>query len=294
MPMLMVRRNRLKLVHFASTLWFALSAGYLLVLGLLQTGKSWWVIVSLSGYSTLIAFLLISLYLFSVFRGVARSQKTAAEHPLTTSVYYLVFYDISPFLGTLAGALSGIGITKVSQYTMLAATGSLWATFLVWIVIDPLLGSIEMLLPSSRKHRRGRLAQAKAMRQQERLAARRLLSEARSREELERTRWNETLRPYAEKLAALAWSAEAGANWKEAEAVDIGVSAWQMGGLNCMRQLHSMAMDICKQTHPDTITDYISIWWDGIGSWRCQWPEGKSESGGEFALNKRSGSHRSL
>ena len=97
-----------KLVHFFSTIWFVLSAAYVFVLVLLQAGKSWWVITSLSSYSVLMAFLLISLYLFAVFRGVSRSQKSLIEHPLTTSVYYSFFYDVSPFLGALAGGFGAI------------------------------------------------------------------------------------------------------------------------------------------------------------------------------------------
>jgi hypothetical protein len=36
-----------------------------------------------------------------------------------------------------------------------------------------------------------------------------------------------------------------------------------------MRELHGMAMDICRQKYDKRdIVDYISFWWDGIGSWR--------------------------
>ena len=37
--------------------------------------------------------------------------------------------------------------------------GTLKTTFIVWIVIDPLVGVIEMLLPESREHRAERLAE---------------------------------------------------------------------------------------------------------------------------------------
>ena len=275
----MDRPNTLKLAHFASTAWFTLSAGYILVSALRQAGFRWWVIFSLSGYSALIVFMLISLYLFAIFRGVARNQKTAAEHPLTTSTYYLVLYDVSPFLGTLAGCIGMIGVNNINQFISGVALGTLGATFLVWIIVDPAAGMFEMLLPSIREHRRERLAQDKAIREKERSTKQRLLAEVQAEEQLERARWTDVLQPYAEKLSALMMSVnilDENGKHRETEVVDIGLNAWQMGGSNCMRQLHSMAMEICKRKCRDAaIIDYISIWWDGIGSWRNQWLEGE-------------------
>src|SRR4030042_6111558 len=144
----MNRQNILKLIHFASTAWFVLSVSFMLVLALRQAGKSWWVIISLSGYTAPIVFLLMCLYLFAIFRGAARSQKIEIEHPLTTSFYYAVFYDVSPFLGTFAGALAAIQGSSTSYYLLVAATGCFWATFLVWIIVDPAAGLLEMLSPA--------------------------------------------------------------------------------------------------------------------------------------------------
>lgn len=277
----MNRKKASKMCHFVSTLWFLLSASYIFVLALLQAGKSWWFIASLSGYSLIIVFLLISLYLFAIFRGVARSQKSQIEHPLTTSAYYSLFYDLSPFLGALAGGLSAIELSRISHYLLVMATGSLWMTFLVWIIVDPIAGLLEMLLPSSYRHRRKRLAEAKIMHENERLSKQHLLVELEAKERIDRQRWNDILLPYAEKLADLVVNGNAAAgdsSHGETEVVDMGVSAWQMGGINCMRQLHSMAMEICAQKYQKAkIIDYISIWWDGIGSWRSHWLEGESE-----------------
>lgn len=272
MAALMSRQSRFKLIHFVSALWFVLSAGFLLALTLRQAGKSWWVIVSLSGYSTVTAFLVISLYLFAIFRGVTRSQKTKTEHPLTTSVYYSVFYDISPFLGALAGSVSAIGVDKTVDYLSITATGSLWATFLVWIVLDPAAGLIEMLPQSSRGLRRKRLAELKNIREKELLENQQLLARIEAEEQKQQEHRRQILRPCAEKLAILS---EGGEN-NEAEVVDIGVNAWQKGGLNYMRQLHSMVTDIWRQKYPGAaIIDYVSIWWDGIGGWQSQWLEGE-------------------
>ena len=82
------------------------------------------------------------------------------------------------------------------------------------------------------------------------------------------------MQPYAEKLAGLLPVAELSSHRTdnkrvENEAVDIGTLAWQIGGLNCMRQLHSMTTELCRERCRDSmVVDYVSAWWDGIGSWR--------------------------
>jgi hypothetical protein len=240
---------------------------------MLQAGRSWWVIVSLSGYGMVIFLGLMTLYLFAIFRGVARSRKDQVEHPLTTSSYYLFFYDISPFLGGVAGLIASLGAFRAGQSVLLVATGSLWVTFLVWIVVDPAAGTVEMFLPAARAHRRDRLARAKAARQQQQVENRRLLVEIESSEQAEKDRWARSLRPYAERLAALVSDREStAARQSETEAVDIGLAAWRMGGIGCMKHLYSMAMELCRRQRRPAV-DCIPIWWDGIGNWRSHWLE---------------------
>jgi len=142
-------------------------------------------------------------------------------------------------------------------------------TFLVWVIVDPVTGLLEILLPTSRKHRIERLAQAKAERAKRQNDRERLLAEVLAKEELSRRRWQETLKPQAEKLAGLLATNRTDLKEAEREVVDMGVKAWQMGGLSCMRQLHEMVLDLCKKKYKDLIVvDYVSTWWDGIGSWR--------------------------
>ena len=80
----MSKRRVLKLIHIGGTGWFILCVGYILVLALRQAGFCWRVIFPLSGYLALIVLLLISLYLFAVFRGVARNRKTKIERNILT------------------------------------------------------------------------------------------------------------------------------------------------------------------------------------------------------------------
>ncbi len=260
----------LKLIHLAGMLWFLQCIGYILVLTLRQAGIRWWVIFSLSGHSALLIFLLVSLYLFAIFRGVARSQKIEIEHSLTTSTYYMIFYVTVPFLGGLSGCLGMMGENRVSQFLSGVALGTLGATFLVWIIIDPSTWMLEMLLtPASRKHRAERIAEAKAQWKKKQKEQRDLLVDVLVKEEMARLRWQEALKPQAEKLVKLMTTSNVDFKEAEREAVDIGVSAWQIGGLFCMRQLHEMVMDLCKKKHQDSmVVDYVSTWWDGIGSWR--------------------------
>ncbi len=265
----MSRRKALKLVHLVSTAWFMLCVGYILILALRQAGVNWWVVFSLSGHGVLIVFLLISLYLFAIFRGISRGQKEQVEHPLTTTSYYMVFYVIVPLLGGLAGCLGMMGVSTISRFPLGIALGTFGTTFLVWVIVDPAVGLLEMLLPESRSYRCCRPAQAKVQREQRQKARERLLEEVLAKEELERQRWREILKPRAEKLAGLLTADKIGFKQAEREAVDIGVNAWRMGGLSCMQELRDMAVALCRQNHHnEAIVDYIPVWWDGIGNWR--------------------------
>jgi len=164
-----------------------------------------------------------------------------------------------------------IGEDRVVQFAAGIALGTFGTTFLVWVIVDPVAGLLEtLLLPASRKHRAKRLDQAEAEREKKQKDRERLLAEVLMKEELNRHCWQEALSPQAEKLAGLL--TDNGTDFKRAEreAVDIGLKAWQMGGLGCMRELHNMTIAMLKQKNQNDkyIIDYISFWWDGIGSWR--------------------------
>jgi len=266
----MTGHRTLKSIHLASTAWFVLSVGYILVFTLRQAGFHWWIIFSLSGHSTLLVLLLVSLYPFALYRSVCRSQKIEVEHPLTSTNYYMLFYVAAPILGGLAGCVGMIGLSAIKQFLLGIALGTLVVTFLVWVIVDPVTGLLEALLPAaSRRHRAKRLAEAKAVRVERQREREHQLEEALAKDESDRRRWQETLKPEAEKLSELMTTNKIDPEQAEREAVDIGVKAWQIGGLECMRQLHDMAIDLYRQKNGnEAIVDYISSWWDGIGRWR--------------------------
>ena len=261
----------MKKVHIASTIWFVLAVAYILVLTLRQAGVRWWVVFSLSGHGVLIALVLVSLYLFAIYRGISSSQNIEVEHPLTSTTYYAVFYLVTPFLGGLAGCLGMIGTYSTSQFLLGIALGTLGVTFMVWVILDPLFGMLEMFLPASRKHRAIRLAQAKAERERKQRDRDRLLEEVLAQEKSDRRRWSKLLEPEAEILADLLVENGTDANDAEQEAVGIGVRAWQMGGISCMREVRDMAIGMYERKHSDkTAIDYINFWWDGVGNWRAK------------------------
>lgn len=265
----MTTKRILKRTHVVSTGWFILCVGYLLAVALYQAGFDWWINVSLSVYSAFVILVLTSLFLFALVRGVGGAQNIAVEHPLTTTAHYLGFYVAAPLLGGLAGVLGMLGTPDAPTFLQGVARGTLWTTFAVWVIVDPLAGLIEMVLPPSRKHRAQRLAQAEAERRASAERRERLLSEAFAREEQEKHRWEQRLHSEAERLAALLATDASGFDQAEKEALDIGASAWHLGGLTCMQQLRDMALDIVRDRCGERqAVDYVSHWWDGIGDWR--------------------------
>lgn len=265
----MVKRRALKLIHLSGTLWFVLCTSYILLLSLRQAGVSWLVIFSFSGYSALFIFLMVCLYLFAIYKSNSRSQKIETEHPLTTTFHYKAFYLSSPFLGSLAGWLGMSGTEETLRFLLGIALGSFAATFLVWVVVDPIVGVLEALMPTARKFRAERLAAIKAQKRRQQANRKQLLESLVAREEQKRQQRREILQPYAQELAQLASGGIRDFREAEGKAVQIGLKAWQMGGLECMQQLYEIAIDSCKKrAQQNMAADFISSWWDGIGAWR--------------------------
>lgn len=266
----MTARRKLKLTHLLSTVWFVSCVVYMLARELDRAGFTGLQISSLFPHSALVIFLLVSLYLFALFRGVGRAQHIEVEHPLTMAPHYMAFYVAAPLLGGVAGILGMWGAGTMARFLLGVAFGTLGTTIAVWVIVDPVAGLFEMLMPASRRHRAERLAQVEAERKVKQESRERLLAEACAREEQERQRWQQRLRPQAERLAELLAGEISGpALDVEQEVVDIGAQAWRLGGLTCMRQLREMAMAKGQQLQGDTRpVDYLSYWWDGIGDWR--------------------------
>lgn len=265
---LLISRKRL---HFISTAWFVLCVVCVLMFSLRNAGVHWWILFSLSGYGLLVLLLLVSLYLFAIFRGISSSQTVKVEHPLTSTSYYMYFYNVSPFLGGLGGLLGTLGIAvTAAEYMAGVGLGTLVMTFMIWVVVDPLAGVLETALsPAGRKHRAARLSEAAAEAQRKEEDRQRLLAEVLIKERQDIEQWQRELKPSAERLAELITGEAVDAEQVEREAIGIGVTAWRMGGLGCMRVLRSMSLELGGEIRQGAdVTDYISFWWDGIGTWQ--------------------------
>ena len=149
----MTARKLLKWIHVVATVWFVACVTYLIAMGLRQTGLRWWLVFSLSGYSTFMILLFVSLYLFAFYRGIGGARRIGIEHPLTSSDCYIGFYASAPLIGGLMAVAGTVDNPGMHVSMVGIAMGTLKTTFLVWIVIDPLVGVIETLLPASRRHR---------------------------------------------------------------------------------------------------------------------------------------------
>jgi hypothetical protein len=262
----MTGRRLLKLIHASSTAWFVLCAGFLLTLAMRQAGAAWWLIFSLSGYSLVLVFVLVSIYLLAVYRGVRRHE--TEEYPLTASPYYMAFYDVCPFLGAIAGLIGGYDIAGLREHANMIAEGSLATTFLVWIVLDPAIAIIEMYLPKSKRLRKERLARVKARKRERQIDSERLLADVYEKELQNYEQWQAILEPMAEKLAQIVADGQGDLYQRERQTAQMGAEAWRLGGIACMRRLHEMAMADYVKHSGERVIDYIMLWWDGIGSWR--------------------------
>lgn len=255
-------RQVIRRIHIGGTAWFMVCSVVLLVIALREAGAGWLLIFSLSGFSAVLIGLLISIYMFAIFRGVVRYHEPI-EHPLTTSPYYIALYDSGPFLGALAGLVGSIGQATIGQILITIATGTLSLTFILWIVIDPLIGLTENLLPKSRHARKRRLIEIRAAKHRQQQESLELLNRIVEQEKANQAQWQRQLEPLAEELIRIL-SCEDSLTM-EAKVVGIGARAWQAGGVAFMRLLH---LKVKGQLHDKGVFDPIPDWWDGVGRWK--------------------------
>lgn len=257
----------LKRIHIVGTLWFLLCAATLLVISLRQAGLSWWVVFSLSGYGAVLFIFLAVIYAFAIYRGVVRAQ-CAVEHPLSTTPMYLFFYDVAPFLGTIAGLFGCVGVTDISLVFRMAVEGSVGMTFFVWVVIDTTIGLTESFLPASRKARLERLAALRAEKHRRQLENAQLLEQIVQRQKELQHHWFVQFEQPTKQLAGLLASGHFSAQAKSL-AIQIGANAWQAGKIPCMRYvLDLLAKQLATLPADASLLLWTAIWWDGIGQWR--------------------------
>lgn len=263
----MTSKKFLKRIHVCGTLWFLLCAATLLIISLYHAGFDWWLIFSISGYSAVLLFFIVTVYLFAVYQGVVRTQ-TAVEHPLSTSLYYTALYDMAPFLGSAAGLMS-LPVNTPWIFTVnTIAEGTLITTFLVWIVFDPVIGLVEMCLPESAASRKLRLAKMRQQKQHQKEAGQKLLRELERKESDLQAEWNRLFEPMATEAVELLSDPLPPSADVQARLVELGALAWKTGGVTCMRYFHQIILTRLQASNQRPAIDYPSVWWDGIGTWR--------------------------
>lgn len=263
-------RTGLKHLHLAGTVWFLLSLALIFVKGLRQAGFNWWIIFSLSGHSIVILFVLVSLYLFALFRGGNPNQGMAIEHPLTSSEHYTLLYLTAPFLGAFAGGVhTFLYYQSIQEALINVALASFGVTFSFWVIADPILASVETFTPKAKAHRNARLEQQRTERLEKQKNRQALLDVLIQKEKENEAIWSETLIPYVPELCELLNINQAGFSNAEKRAAEIAIEAWRLGGLSCMQFLHQKVIEAYQQKNPNRpFADYIIHWWDGIGAWR--------------------------
>ncbi|MCE5184535.1 MAG: hypothetical protein LLF76_00220 [Planctomycetaceae bacterium] len=261
----MSTQKLLKRIHVCGTLWFLLCAAALLILSLRQAGFRWWIVFSISGYSAVLVLFLFTIYLFAVYQGVVRNQNPV-EHPLTTSSSYIALYDIAPFLGSLSGLLAAGQLSWLALLNA-AAQGALVTTFIMWIVIDPLIGLIESLLPRSIASRRQRIRMQHAQKLRIRRDNEELLVRLEQQEARFKAEWASVFGPYAKEAAALLCTDDLNEKTQR-RLVELGAMAWQQGQFICMQYFHEMILREIRNRPQRPSVDFAALWWDGIGVWR--------------------------
>ncbi len=171
-------------------------------------------------------------------------------------------------MGILAGLLEMFDPADLPQSLIGIAYGSIGTTFLVWIILDPLVAMIEMMLPASRILRAQRQKEKEQQKLRQKEERERLFRDLEAKEQQQLAQWESSLLPQAARLAQLLRDAHPPLREQETAAVDIGLQAWQTGGLACMKFLHEKANTAADPSQPPFCKDLLSVWWDGIGDWR--------------------------
>ena len=258
-------QHTIRILHLVGTIWFVAALVLLTVIILYQAGFQWWLIFSLSGHSLVFILFLVSFYVFALFRGIGSTMQNMAEHPLTSTHYYMTFYTSAPLIGGLAGFISLNGPSNLMDAIQPIIMGTLITTCLVWVFIDPLFGILEVLLPPGRHYRIKRIKSQKIIRQERHQRRQQLLEQVQLKEKDNHERWQRELQEYAQELTCLLRVSPDHYEPARQRAVEIGSIVWRYGSITCMRFLHRMVFNMPENAEQ---VDYITAWWDGIGTWR--------------------------
>lgn len=256
-----------KRLHLCGIVWFLLCIAFLFVFSLYQMGYHFWVTFSISTYSAVIVLFLMTVYLFAFYKGVVRNSNSI-EHPLTTSPYYVLLYDSSPFMGFIAGLFAGSFNQSVLSVLSTAAQGTLLMTFAMWIVLDSLTGLAEASFPKSVEHRKQRIAETYEKKRLHTLERQTLLEQINLEEKKSRSEWMLLFQPYAVEVADLLCVSSGNVKAMQKRIIELGALAWRQGGLLPMQLFYTLISEELKGRIARPSVDFVTLYWDGIGNWR--------------------------
>jgi len=258
-----------KHVHLCGVVWFLICVIFTIVIAIDQMGLHWWVVFSVSGYSTVVILFLTMVYLFAIYKGVVRNSNSI-EHPLTTSPYYILLYDATPFLGALVGFYIASSGLPVLSLLSVVAQGTLIMTFVMWVITDSLIGIIEASFPQSIAHRKKRIEENQEKRYADMRERQQLLEQIRLQEQQIQSQWESFFEPYVLEIVNLHCNQSVNTETVQIQKriVELGAIAWQKGGILCMKFFHKLILDRLKSRIGRPSIDFVALCWDGIGTWR--------------------------
>jgi hypothetical protein len=257
----------LRILHTAVTAQFTASAAFIIVWTLYAAGLNWWAVFSLSAQAFVIVVLGVLIYGFAIFRGAA-GERIEAEHPLSGSIYYRLFYVIVPILGGIAAGIEYFADEGLVEGIRGFALGTVLSAYVVWLFVDAAVAIAESALPESRALRALRLARQRERREAARRQKEALIAAFRAEWSAARENLRPLLHRRAEELVALLAASAGNPSYGAGPAASIGLEMWQAGQMKCMKELFAEVERACSARSETHLLAMLDYWWDGIGAWR--------------------------
>jgi len=261
------KERQLRLFHTAVTAQFTISAALIIFWSLYETGLHWWAVFSFSAQGFVIVFLGVLIYGFAVFRGTV-GERIEAEHPLTGSICYRLFYLVLPIIGGIAVGIEYFEAEGLLEGVRGLALGTVLTAYVVWLFVDPVAGVIESGLPESRRLRGVRLAQERARREARQRRKEIVLERIRAERKALLDGLEPVLARRTEDLTALLEASAYNPEYGAEDGASIGLEIWQAGGMDTMRELYESVKRSLAARRSERLLYTLDYWWDGVGDWR--------------------------
>jgi hypothetical protein len=254
----------LRLCHTVATAQFAASAVLVIAWSLAASGLNWIALFSLSAQGVVLTGLAVFIYGFAVFRG-AVGERIEAEHPLTSSMPYRVFYLVLPVAGGILVGADGLLRVNATEGIRAAALGTVVTAFVTWLFLDPFAGIVESALPESRRARSGRSAAVRAAREKRRLARERKMDELLRRHRRRGEEAASTVKRRAVEIADALVESSGHVELARAKTTTLAFETWREGGAESLSALRARVAALCDERGASRLAACLDYWWDGLG-----------------------------